>query len=133
MLQFYKYIVFRVYSFFEKKDSTPIGDTVIIMCVVHAFQILNLFLFFSLFFEISWVYQEKSPLFFISCFLVFATYYYVVFYSGKYKNWFKEFKKETKEQRKINGIKVWLFCWGSVILFFIQAAIIIAYRNYYNR
>ncbi|MDP3930676.1 MAG: hypothetical protein Q8R57_16775 [Bacteroidota bacterium] len=130
MTRFYKYILFRVYSFSEKKDSTPIGDTVLIMCVVHAFQVINLGLFFSLIFGLKWVYQEKSLLFFIGCFLLFATYYFLVFYNGKYKNWFKEFKKESIEQRKINGIKVWLFCWGSIILFFIQAVIVILNQKY---
>jgi hypothetical protein len=133
MIRFYKYVVYRLYDFFGRKDSTPIVDTVLVLFMVHGFQLVTLWVFFGLIFDLTANYFPRSFLFYLSCLLISVVYYFLVFYNGKYKNWFKEFKKETDEQRKKNGIKVWLFCWGSIILFFIQAAIIIAYRNYYNR
>lgn len=60
MFNSYKYETYRVYSFFEKKDNTPIGDTVIVMCLVHSFQILTAGLYLALIFNWSWFYLPKS-------------------------------------------------------------------------
>lgn len=123
MIRFYMYVIYRLHDFFSKKDTTPIGDTVLVMFVVHSFQLITIGLYLSLFFDFSWRYIPNSPLFYLICALISITYYFVVFHNGKWKESVKKFKKETLGERKKNGIKVWLFCWGSIIFFFISLPI----------
>lgn len=125
-MKFYKYVIYRVYSFFLKKDSTPVADTVIVMSVVHLFQIMTIGLYISALLDFKLEYIPKgNPIFYLIIFAIFFLYYIIVFYNGKWKDWNKEFKKEPLEDRRKNGIKVWLFCWGSIILFFISLPVIL--------
>lgn len=123
MIKFYMYVIYRLHEFFSKKDTTPIGDTVLVMFVVHSFQLFTIMLYLSLYFNFTWGYISKSPAFYSTCALICIGYYFIVFHNGKWKEWAKQFKKETPEDRKKNGIKVWLFCWGSIIIFFISLPI----------
>lgn len=129
MLTFYKYIIYRVYTFFEKKDSTPLGDTVLIMLIVHVFQFATIQLYFSLMLNWNWGYIPKSPLYYLVCVIVSVTYYFIVFHNGNWRKWVKEFKKESVENKRKNGIKVWLFCWGSIALFFFSALLVLYIRH----
>jgi hypothetical protein len=118
------YVVYRLHEFFSKKDTTPIGDTVLVMFVVHSFQFITIGLYLSFYLNFTWGYISKSPSFYLTCALISIGYYFIVFHNGEWKEWAKKFKKETPEERKRNGIKVWLFCWGSIIFFFLSLGII---------
>lgn len=130
MITFYKYTIYRVYSFFEKKDTTPIGNTVLVMIIVHGFQLLTIDLYLSMIFNLKREYVEKSLWGFLIFILIALVYYFIVFYNGNWRNWIKEFKKESIENRKKNGIKVWLFCWGSIIFFFLSLLFTFNLINY---
>jgi hypothetical protein len=123
MIRAYMDVIYRLHDFFGKKDNTPIGDTVIVMCLVHFFQLATISLYLVLIFKFSFGRIPKSLLYYLVCGLIMLAYYFVVFYNGKWKKWAKQFKKETPEARRRNGIKVWLFCWGSIGFFFLSAPI----------
>lgn len=118
------YVIYRLHDFFSKKDTTPIGDTVIIMSVIHFFQVFTLFLYVNILLDLKMPFKPKNLIFYLVVFFIYILYYFIVFHNGKWKEWAKQFKKETPDERKRNGIKVWLFCWGSVIFFFISLPII---------
>ena len=129
MLKFYRYVIYRVYSFFKKKDDTPIADVVFAMIVIHSFQIITVALFVCLKFGLKWNYIQKgNPIFYLIILAICLLYYLIVFYNGKWKGWIKEFRKESIEERRRNGIRVWLFCWGSIVLFFISIFIVVLLR-----
>lgn len=128
MIKFYMYVIYRLHDFFSKKDTTPIGDTVLVMVVIHSIQLITIALYLSLYFNFTWGHISKSPLFYLVCALISIGYYFIIFHNGKWKKWAKYFKKETTEARKIHGIRVWLFCWGSIALFFISALVILWLR-----
>lgn len=118
------YVVYRLHDFFSKKDTTPIGDTVIVMSVIHFFQVFTLFLYINILLDLKMPFIPKTLSFYLVVFFIYILYYFIVFHNGKWKEWAKQFKKETPEDRKKNGIKVWIFCWGSIVLFFISLPII---------
>jgi hypothetical protein len=118
------YVVYRLYDFFSKKDTTPIGDTVIVMSVIHFLQVFTLFLYINIFFDLRVQFIPKNLNFYLIVFFIYILYYFFVFHNGKWKEWANQFKEETSQERKRNGIKVWLFCWGSIILFFISLPLI---------
>jgi len=124
MIRFYMYVVYRLYDFFSKKDTTPIGDTVIVMSVIHFLQVFTLFLYINIFFDLRVQFIPKNLNFYLIVFFIYILYYFFVFHNGKWKEWANQFKEETSQERKRNGIKVWLFCWGSIILFFISLPLI---------
>jgi hypothetical protein len=123
------YVVYRLHDFFSNKDTTPIGDTILALIVVHIFQLVTLGMLISLRFEVTLEYIPKSLLFYVICTLAAIGYYFVFFHDGSWKKWAKQFEKETAEERKENGVKVWLFCWGSVAVFFILAIVILSVRD----
>jgi len=57
-------------------------------------------------------------------------YYFVVFHNGKWKKWAEKFQQETQKERRKNGIKVWIYCWGSIIFFFISLPITFSIINH---
>ena len=123
MIKFYMYVIYRLHDFFGKKDNTPIADTVLVMTVVHFFQLATLYLYLGLFLKIKTAHVPKDLKFYLIMSSIFVLYYFIVFHNGKWKKWAKQFKKESPEERKRNGIRVWLFCWGSIILFFLSLPI----------
>lgn len=130
MIRFYMYVIYRLYDFFSKKDTTPIGDTVIVMSVIHFIQVCTLFLYIDILLDtdilpdLKMLFTPKTLSSYLVIFFIYILYYFIVFHNGKWKEWAEQFKKETHEDRKKNGMKVWLFCWGSIILFFISLLII---------
>ena len=120
MIKFYMYVIYRLHEFFSKKDSTPIGNTVIVMCLIHFFQILTIGLYINVFYNRKLPELPKNPMMYFIAFLIYIAYYFIIFHNAKWKEWAKQFKKETSAERKKNGVRVWLFCWGSILLFFIS-------------
>lgn len=129
MIRRYMYVIYRLHDFFSKKDMTPIVDTVLVMVVVHCFQLITIALYLSIYFNWKWGYFQKSPLTYLVGGLISLIYYFIVFYNGRWKKWAKKFKKETAEERRRHGIKVWLFCWGSIALFFISIIVPLLFRK----
>jgi hypothetical protein len=129
MIRFYMYVIYRLHDFFSKKDTTPVGDTILVLFVVHVFQLVTLAMLVSLWFDVTWEYITESPLFYMVCTVAAIGYYFIVFHNGSWKNWAKHFKTETAEERRRNGVRVSLFCWGSVAVFFIFAMSILLVRN----
>lgn len=130
MVRFYMYIIYRLHDFFSKKNTIPIGDTIIVMCLIHFFQILTIGLYINIFINKTLPEIPKRIEVYLVAFLIYVCYYFLVFYNGKWKKWAEEFKRETQEERKKNGIKVWLFCWGSIIFFFLSLPLTFSLVNY---
>lgn len=130
MARFYMYVIYRLHDFFSRKNTIPIGDTVIAMCLIHFFQILTIGLYINIFVNKTLPEIPKRIETYIVAFLIYVCYYFLVFYNGKWKKWAREFRKETQEERKKNGIKVWLFCWGSIIFFFLSLLFTFNLINY---
>jgi type III secretory pathway component EscU len=132
-MNFYWYIIYRLYQFFSKKDTTPISDTVMILCFVHLIQLYIIYMYINIFTEMPRLGIEKGNLVFTLClFVLFYIYYLIFFKNGKWKIKIKQFKKETELERKRKGIYVWLFCWGSIIFFFLSLPITFTIIRLYN-
>lgn len=124
MKRSYMYLIYRLHDFFAKKDTTPIGDTVLVMSIIHFLQALTIFLYLNLLLGFKLSYFPKNIFFYAISVIYFLIYYFLVFHNGKWKNWAKEFKKESAEERRRNGLRVWFFCWGSVVFFFLSLIIL---------
>jgi hypothetical protein len=99
-MKYYRYIIYRLHDFFSKKDNTPIADTILVMIIIHFFQIFTILLFLSRWFDTTSLNIKKGDIRFIAFIgLLAAIYYFFVFHNGKWKNWIKGFKKESAEER----------------------------------
>ena len=122
-MRFYKYLIYRLYTWrLEKKDDMPEATVIFVMSFVHLIQIGILFL----------ITIKVMPTFHLTKFeeysivIGFALLYYLLVYNKKrWLGYIDEFKNETPEERGKATLFVRLFTIGSVILFFIIVFIII--------
>jgi hypothetical protein len=117
MIRFYKYLIYRLYTWrLQKKDDTPVGTIMYMMSVVHFFQLLFLYFVASTLFPTL---RKIGPLTKVSGLIFvfgFALMFYLFIYNKeKWQRYVDEFKDETPEQRKKGTILVRLFTVGSIV------------------
>lgn len=126
MLQFYRYLIYRLYSWrLEEKDDTPVATIVFMMSAIHFAQALIIGLVVvKLYPSFIPIFRQKK-VFVVAIFFLISFFYYLLIYKKeRWDQYIEEFKDESVEQRKRKGVWVWLFTWGSIFLFFILAILL---------
>lgn len=124
MPKFYKYIIYRLYTWrVEKDDNTP-GTTVeSLMCITHYLQMLTVYAILIRFFPEFKLNLDKLRLLLIA--LAFQVLYHIFVYGkDKWKKYENIFKDETPSQRQRGTIFVYSYMIISTIVFFIMLPIL---------
>jgi hypothetical protein len=132
MIRFYKYVIYRLYSWrLEKNDDTPIATIVFTMCFIHFLQLMIVMSILAEFFPVLVVVFNQKEVFVFILFFLFSMLYYLFIYDKKrWQGYIEEFKDETPEQRRKGTLFVQWFTIGSIILFFAVLVIIITISEY---
>lgn len=126
-MRFYKYIIYRLYTWrLEAKDRSPGTTVALTMASIHVFQLLLLYAIITRMFpsiDISQSVTRINGLIFVA---MFYTTYYLIFYNKKrWDEYIKEFKNESPPQKKRGALFVRIYAFGSVILYIILVIIFI--------
>lgn len=116
--QAYKYIYYWLYTWQRKlwgESDIPEYNASIGMSMSMGCNILSIIVLVSIFFGIK-VFPNGVPEFeaLITIIILFLAHYFAFVHKGKYKEIEKEFKGESKEDRKRKGVWVLLYTFGSL-------------------
>ena len=125
-MKLFRYFLFRVYSFYLKKNESPIYDTLLFISLTFAINIITAFVFISNFVTVfKNVFTSEYSIYFFGAFaILFLLFNFLVL--GSKKKWtalLNEFSNETISQKKKGGIFVVLYVILSSVLFFISLAV----------
>jgi hypothetical protein len=119
-LRFYKYIIYRLYSWRlkHKEDITPEVTVICTLVIVHFVQLLLIYhLIITFLFRTKPLDLGRLEVYGIVAFLIGI--YSLLFYrKAKWKGYLELFKDETKKERKKGTILLLLFFLGSFVLTF---------------
>jgi hypothetical protein len=130
-VKFYRYLIYSIYSWrLEEKDDTPVATTIIMLCAIHSIQIILLLAVIGRFYpKVIFIFKQQKIYFLFFFFLFCFIYYLLVYNKHNWNQYIEEYKYETQDQKKKGGILVWLFTWGSIVLFFIIVPALFWPRN----
>ena len=119
MMRWYKYIIYRVYSWcLEKKDDTPGTTAELMMCLPHYFQILTVYTIIDHFSPT--MVANLSDLQVVLLALGFQALFHIFIYNKKrWLNYIDEFKNETPAERKKGTCLLYIYTIGSITSLFI--------------
>ena len=124
MVRFYKYIIYRLYTWrLKKNDDTP-GTTVeLLMCIPHYCHLLTLYAIVTYFLPKLDSNFNNLQILFIA--LEFQLLYHLLIYNKKrWRHYMVEFENETTVQRKRGTLLIWVYVIGSIALFFISVPLL---------
>ena len=122
----YKYLIYKVYSWtVNKKNDTPIANTIFVLGIAHLFQMLTLFLVIDrLVVPLEWAWNLNKFYLLIGLIFYFILFYFLIYNKNRWKSFVEEFKNESEEQRKRGNILVISYLIGSFLLFFVSLPIL---------
>jgi len=117
LCKFYRYLIYRIYHF---ANDTPGLNVILTLSIVHFTQFLSLLTVVNRVFfpeiNLSPSLSKLEMYIFMPC-LFFL--HFILFYNKKkWKIYFKEFRNETKEERKRGFILVLSYLIGSIVASF---------------
>ena len=117
-MRFYRYMIYRFYSWrLKKNDETPITTTELLMILPHFFQIATLYVIFLHFFPL--LKPNFSKLQLVGFFIVFQLLYHLLIYNKKkWMSYIEEFKHESHDKRKKGTTLIFFYTFLTYLLFF---------------
>jgi glucan phosphoethanolaminetransferase (alkaline phosphatase superfamily) len=124
----YKYIIYKVYSWTaNKKNDTPIANTILALGVAHFFQLLTVLLFIDrIITPLKWVWGINKTYLFIAAIFYFISFYLVIYNKKRWDTYIKEYSNEPLKDRKRGNIMVIVYLIGSILMFFISLPVLFA-------
>ncbi len=122
MKLFYKYLIYRLYHFTNKKNAaeTPLNNVVLTLFIVHSIQLLTLYCICLKIWPALDFILEFNKIVFYSLAILFMGLHYFVFYDrNKIAEYNKLFESENAEQKRRLTSLVILYLIGSIIAFFV--------------
>ncbi|MBP3244099.1 MAG: hypothetical protein J6M59_03200 [Bacteroidaceae bacterium] len=116
LCKFYRYLIYRLYHF---REDTPVINTILILSLVHAYQILTAFVVFGAItpFDVQMNLSGYRPYLYSILFIVLN---FLLFYNKKkWETYRVEFEKESSTRRKIGLVLVLFYLIGSIGTFFV--------------
>lgn len=120
--KFYRYLIYRIYHINNNDPDLKVIGLLTLLHSSHVFTCMYLVLGL---FSIDLFILEKSE-FFIIYILFFALHYFLFYKPQKWEEYFKEFEKETKEER----LKGSFLVWGYMIVSWMMPFAIVIYLAY---
>ena len=121
MKKFYRYLIYKMYSWrISKKDDTPISTIIIILTFIHFTQILILYSIIGKLFPQFAIFDNLKKIYIGLFFIFFLLFNYLIFYNKSHgQNYLVEFKNESTSESNRGWWLVRIYLIGSVLLFFI--------------
>jgi hypothetical protein len=126
MKKFYRYLIYKLYSWgLKKKGDTPIANAIITLTFVHYVQLFTLYMILLRFIPAIDVFSKIDKKY-VGVFLVMfgITHYFIIYHKQRWEGYLEEFKNETPQERKRGSILVLAYLIGSILLFFILMPIL---------
>ncbi len=120
-MRFYRYLIYKLYSWgLKKKSDTPVANVVITLTFVHFIQLFSIYLVLLKLFPQIILFINVDELY-VGIFLIFIgiIQYFLIYNKKKWELYVEEFNNEDiiKSER---GNKIVLFYLiGSIVLFFL--------------
>lgn len=120
MKKFYRYLIYKVYSWrIKKKDDTPIATVIFLLTITHSFQLLILYSLSRSLLQYPNYLHGLNKLYAILFFFVFAGLHYFLLYNKeRWEGYLQEFGSESAIASKRGSFWVIAYLIGSVLLFF---------------
>jgi len=124
----YKYIIYKIYSWTaNKKNDTPIGNTILTLGLIHLFQLATVLLFIDkIIIPLEWIYNINKVYLFIGALIYFILFYFLLYNKERWNSYIEEFSNESESERKRGNFLVIAFLVGSILLFFISLPVLFA-------
>jgi hypothetical protein len=120
MKKFYRYLIYKLYSWrLAKKDDTPIATVIFLLTITHSFQLLILYSISRALIDYPNYLTNNKFIILIFFFVFSALNYFLLYNKTRWQEYIEEFKNETEAERKRGRILVTAYLLGSVLLFFI--------------
>ena len=126
MINFYKYLIYRLYTWrLAKKDDTPATTVVLLMCIPHYLQLGTIYACLMYFFPVLRDLSDLSKWQVLFIALGFQLLYRLIIYNkNRWTSYINEFENETPEQRKRRTLFIYIYTIGSILLFFISLPVL---------
>lgn len=120
MIQFYRYIIYRLYSSaLDKKSSSPIFDVIWALAFVHLSQVAAIYaLLIGLNPGIP-LFVENRAIVIVFCIFMLVSHYFLFYNKKRWEAIMEEFKDETPTEKTKGRWRVSLYLNGFPILCFI--------------
>lgn len=125
MIQFYRYIIYRLYNkALERKSFSPIFDVMWVIAFVHMFQLAALYVLLMALIPGIPLYVENRGLVYVFCIVMLASHYFLFYNKKRWEGIMEEFKDETPAEKSKGRWRVSLYLVGSPILSFIVMLVV---------
>jgi hypothetical protein len=116
----YKYIIYNLYSHvLRKKSNTPVLDVVLILSLVHFFQLMSIGIILEkIFIKIDLFHFSKSQVAIFAILFGFIN-YFVLYKKARWNAYLEEFKDLSPSEHKKRTILVNSYFGGGVIIWFL--------------
>ena len=131
MCKFYRYIIYKLYSWgLKRTNDTPVANVIITLSIVHLMQLMTLYSILARFVTfIKWNHVNPILLYFM-IFTYIGLNYLILYNKKKWKSYIKEFEKENDKQKKKGTIMVLSYLIGSILMFYI--VLILLFHTFRN-
>lgn len=121
MIKFYRYLIYKLYSWgLKKKGDTPIANVIITLTFVHFVQLLTLDLIVLRFIPSINIFSTFNRVSLCLFLIVFCTINYFVIYNKKrWASYLEKYKNESDSERKRGNLLVLSYLIGSILIFFV--------------
>lgn len=139
--RFYRYIIYKLYIW-SKKDDTPVVNVIGTLTLVHAFQLLTLYIILlflgKLFFpKATNVISSISNHFFgdkrilgLYVVLLMVLHYFLLYNKKRWEEYIEEFKEENPTEKRKGSILVIAYLVGSIVLCFVITIVLFDFLRF---
>lgn len=121
MKRFYRYLIYKLYSWgLKKPGDTPITNVIITLTFVHLVQLFTLYLIALRFFPSINIFANVDKLYIGIFFIAFCVLnYFLIYNKNRWASYMEEFKNESLKESKQGKLFVLAYLIGSIVIFFI--------------
>jgi hypothetical protein len=120
-MNIYKYIIYNLYGYaLRKKSDTPVLDVILILFLVHSFQLMSIYMILSKIFPQIYILNKLSKSQVAIGAIIFGLVNYFVLYDKKrWSEYIEKFKDLSPSEHKKRTIIVNSYFGGSIIIWFL--------------
>ncbi len=126
MIRFYRYIIYKLYSWsLRRPNDTPVANVIFTLSFVHSVQIFMFYMVILKFFPVINIFHINQKIYLFILGLVLIGVNYLIFYNKeRWEAYLEEFRGESKEESCKGKIFVLSYLIGSILLFFLTTIIL---------
>lgn len=118
-MRFYRYVIYKLYSWGRERSNTPITNVVITLAFVHFVQLLTVYMVILNFFPELNILSYGLKFYHYILGVLFVLAHYFIFYNKKrWDSYVKEFGNETLSEKKRGAYCVIAYFAACILLFF---------------